>query len=106
MTQVRNDALGWTAGALLLLGAAGCGPPTLGDGPDKANYQLVMQLNTALAGKRPELLEATAARLAERHAAGKMSAAAHTAIAKIVERAKGGDWVGAQADCLAFQKGQ
>jgi hypothetical protein len=65
-----------------------------------------MRLNTAVMGKRADLLVGIRASADQLLAEGKLNQAAHVEISAVITAGSAGDWSSAQSQCLAIQKGQ
>lgn len=93
-------AMAWIA----VVGLAGCQPQIASDDPD--DYAVIIELNNAIAAKRPDLLDRAKQRIAERRRLGKFSERAESALGAIIAKAEAGQWETALSDLFAFQKAQ
>ncbi len=83
------------------LSLAGCSRPTQAD---RDNRRVLEEVLTAITLRNERLLDAAAARVAQRHAAGELDEADRAAIQALVEQAKTGDWGGAETAAYAFRR--
>ena len=86
---------------LLLLG--GCGEPSEDERENRKSFEFLL---TAVSLKNPKELEKDANRIAERHAAGKLSDARHRDLQAIVEKARAGNWGEAERMAYEFREAQ
>jgi hypothetical protein len=91
-------------GTLLSLAAiAGCGrPPAV----ELESLHLISSLRTACSAKNEQWLDGVARAVELRHKEGHMSAGERAHFQKLIERAKSGDWSGAEEQCFRFEKAQ
>jgi hypothetical protein len=86
----------------LLLAMAGCSAdPT---DRERKNRRELEALLTAITLKDREQLDRDAERIEARHASGELSAAPYKAIGVVVEKARSGDWAGAERDAYRFRE--
>src|SRR5262245_1217893 len=87
----------------LLLLVLGCGRP-----PQMApeNRRIMQGLQTAVSSRKVEWLEEVVKLMEAKHSAGDMSEDEYKALQKIVEKARAGDWAGAQRDAFALTEAQ
>lgn len=71
-----------------------------------ANRRVMQGLQTAVSSKKAEWLEATVNLIDEQRSKGEMSDAEYAALSAIVEKARKGDWAGAQNDAFTLSEGQ
>jgi len=88
---------------LLALVVTGCGRVQQ---IDPSNRRLMQGLQTAVSSKKVEWLDGTVKLIEEKYAAGDLSDEEYDAFQVIVERARSGDWDGAQKDAFALSEGQ
>ncbi len=89
---------------LLLVSAAlvaGCKRPTV---EDRDNRRLVDAILTTITIKNTRLLDDNEKWARQRHDAGQLGDDEFTGMVAIIERARSGDWAGAEADGYAFRK--
>lgn len=100
----RSSLLSLFVAAMLMaaIGLSGCSPPAVS--PD--NLRLTASLRTAISARNSEWLEQNAEKIAERHAAGEMTASEHAAFERIVGLARDGEWEQAERDVVRLQKAQ
>jgi len=80
----------------------GCGYPAAAP----QNMELITSLRTACSARNPTWLDTNEKKINEQRAAGQMSDEEYEAFKSIIDRARGGDWKGAEEACLAFQHDQ
>lgn len=88
---------------LLCLGLTftGCG------GPSEREYKNCRELEavlTAVSLRNPKHLEKDARRVDGRHASGELSDASYKQLMEIIDRARGGDWSGAEKQAYEFRE--
>ena len=71
-----------------------------------ANRRVIHGLQTAVSSKKVEWLNETVRLIEEKYSAGEMSDEEHDALQRIVDKARSGDWDGAQKDAFALSEGQ
>ena len=86
----------------LVLTAVGCGVQQIAP----ANRRAMGALQTAVSSKKVDWLDATVELIEEQHSNGEMSDAEYAAFEPIIEKARAGDWPGAQKDAFALADGQ
>jgi hypothetical protein len=91
--------IGWLCGLALV---AGCGYPSV----EPENMELITSLRTACSARNDAWLAANEEKIEKRRADGAMSDHAYETFSGIIAQARGGDWAGAEAACLKFQKAQ
>jgi hypothetical protein len=91
----------WGASIVLALLVSGCRGPTP---QERDNRRLVDAILTAVTIKNARLLEGNAKRAEKRRAAGHLTREQYEGLRAILEKAKAGDWSGAEADGYAFRK--
>lgn len=83
--------------------AAGCRrPPAV----EFENLHLISSLRTACSAQNEQWLDGVERAVKLRHEEGRMSDAEKVHFEKLIERARGGDWRGAEEQCFAFEKAQ
>jgi hypothetical protein len=87
----------------LALLAGGCGDVQQ---IEPENRRIMQGLMTAVSSKKVEWLDASVKLIDEQRSKGEMSDAEYAALSPIVEKAKRGDWTGAQKDAFALSEGQ
>jgi hypothetical protein len=97
---MRNSLLLTIAATALLVGCSR--PPAV----QIENLALVASLRTACSAKNEEWLGGVERAITARHAAGSMSDAEKAHFEKLIDRAKGGDWQGAEKQCYQFERAQ
>jgi hypothetical protein len=70
------------------------------------NLRAISSLRTACSARRSDWLKDNVDLIEKRRAAGEMRDDEYETFMAIVRQAEGGDWSGASAACLAFQKAQ
>ncbi len=88
---------------LLLLALSGCGRVTQ---IEPANRRVMLGLQTAVSSRKIEWLDATEKLIDERLASGELSDEEYAAFEPIIEKARAGDWDGAQKAAFALSEGQ
>ncbi|MGE5194271.1 MAG: hypothetical protein ACM3U2_17405 [Deltaproteobacteria bacterium] len=73
---------------------------------DPANRKLMLGLQSAVSSRKLEWLEATAKLVDEKLSNGELSDEEYAAFEPIIEKARAGDWDGAQKDAFALSEGQ
>ena len=96
-----NSALAW----LLLLVVAGCGRPAQMGASDEV-LSSVDALYTAVASRRPELLEQSAAKIEALHTSGELADAPYRQIKTYIDEARAGKWESAIRQLHEFIRGQ
>lgn len=91
--------------ALAVVALQGCGKPSQ-LGPDEEAFREVDALFTAVTARRPDLVDQCDARLRRLRDAGKLPAAAHDELRRVIDRAKAGRWESAAERLYEFMKGQ
>lgn len=86
---------------LVLLVLTGCGGPSEDERENRKAFEFLL---TAVSLKNAKELENDARRIDERHAAGKLSDARHRELSEIIEKARAGDWGGAEERAYAFRE--
>ena len=88
---------------LAVLCFTGCGGP-----PQVApeNRRLVESVLTAVSARNPGWLDENVRLIEARRAAGGLSSAEDRALRAIVEKARGGDWAGAESDAFDLRDAQ
>jgi hypothetical protein len=81
--------------------ASSCGGPT---GVERDNRRALDAILTAITIKNARLLEDDARRAKARYDAGHFRAEQYQALEAIIEKARAGDWSGAEADGYVFRK--
>jgi hypothetical protein len=95
----RNRAWGvLTAVALLVVGCRG---PTQ---EERDNRRLLDALLTAITIKNSRLLQNEARRLEQRHKAGQLTEEQYEGMKAFIDKARAGDWTGAEKDGYEFRK--
>ncbi len=87
--------------ALAGMALAGCSQPTQAD---RDNRRVLDEILTAITLRNERLLEASARRADERHTQGHLSPADYQSILAFIDKARAGDWPGAEADAYAFRR--
>ena len=87
---------------LLTVLATGCGYPAV----DPDNMKLISTLRTALSARNETWLQANQDLIEARRDAGAMGDEEFEAFQAIIQRARAGDWAGAEQDSVAFQRAQ
>jgi hypothetical protein len=82
--------------------AVGCGVQQI----TPANRQFVLKLQSSVSSKKADWLEAATKQIDEQKSKGAMSDAEYAAFKPIIEKARAGDWSGAQHDVFALNEGQ
>ena len=104
-TEVRPGRDGRFRAALLLGLAAmllGCrGEPSAGELKNRQEFEALL---TAVALKDAKELEADAARIEARHAAGELADGGYEALRAIIEEARAGRWGEAEAHAYKFRE--
>jgi hypothetical protein len=90
---------GWLPFVVLL---AGCGYPSV----EPANREIITSLRTACSSRDTTWLEANVEKIDARRASGELGDDEYEAFDAIVRQARDGDWAGAEAACLKFQRAQ
>lgn len=88
----------------LLLMFSGCRPAQIG--PSDEVLGAVDALYTAVASRRIELLDKSAARLEELHTSGELPDAAHRQLKSYIEKSRAGKWDAAVRELHEFIRGQ
>jgi len=88
----------WLALALL---AGGCRGPTQ---EDRDNRRVLDAVLTAITIKNTRLLEEDAKRARARHEAGQLTDEEYQGMEALINKARGGDWSGAEKDGYEFRK--
>jgi hypothetical protein len=91
-----------TCVTLLLLSATGCGVQQV----SSPNRRVLAALQTAVAARNSEWLEASAKQISEKKAKGEISQAEFDALEAIIRKAHAKEWAAAQAAALALGDGQ
>jgi hypothetical protein len=91
----------WTVLLTLALLALGCRGPTQ---EDRDNRRVLDAILTSITLKNARLLEDNARRVRERHDAGQITDEEYQGMEAIIERARGGDWSGAEKDGYKFRE--
>jgi hypothetical protein len=73
---------------------------------DPSNRRLMQGLQTAVSSRKTEWLDATVQLIEDRFASGELSDEEYAAVEPIIEKARAGDWSGAQKDAFALTEGQ
>lgn len=90
---------------VLLVAVRGCGrPPQIG--ADEEAFRAVDALFTAVTARRPDLVDRCADRLGQLHAGGKLPAAAHAELRRVIDRARDGRWEAAAERLYDFMRRQ
>jgi len=71
---------------------------------DRDNRRVLEEILTAITLKNPGLLEESAKRLKARHDAGQLTDEEYQELEAVLDKARGGDWQGAEADGYRFRK--
>ena len=71
-----------------------------------ANRRVMQGLQTAVSSKKSDWLEATVKLIDEQRSKGEMSDAEYAALTPIIDKARRGDWTGAQKDAFTLSEGQ
>ena len=88
--------------AALLLALAGCsGEPSPRELRNRQEFEALL---TAVALKNATELDKDANRIDERHAAGELSDGSYKQLREIIEKARSGDWAGAEKRAYAFRE--
>jgi hypothetical protein len=91
--------------AAFLLGLAlsftGCGGPSEREYKNRRELEAVL---TAVSLRNPKHLEKDARRVDGRHASGELSDASYKQLMEIIDRARGGDWSGAEKQAYEFRE--
>ena len=105
MKKARSRTALFALGLLALLGLAGFvfrrHVPTQ---QERDNRRALDALMTAITLQNHRLLEESADRVKSRHEAGQLADAEFRAILAFVDRAREGDWPGAERDGYAFRR--
>lgn len=99
--MTRLGPIGTALLAALAL-APGCGPTQI----SRANREVVESLATAVSARNPEWLEENVKRIEACKAAGDLPDADETAFREIIDKAKSGDWEGAESAAFWLRDGQ
>jgi hypothetical protein len=91
----------WAVLLVLVLTASGCRGPTQ---EDRDNRRLLDAILTAITLKNARLLEDNAKRAQARHEAGQLTDEEYEGMAAVINKARGGDWSGAESDGYEFRK--
>ncbi|HEY7159262.1 MAG TPA: hypothetical protein VH575_35285 [Gemmataceae bacterium] len=91
----------WMASLGLALLVSACGGPTE---QDRDNRRLLDAILTAITIKNPRLLEDNAKRAKQRHEAGQLTDEQYGGMEAILNKARQGDWAGAEKDGYDFRK--
>lgn len=83
---------------------AGCGQPQMGSSDEVLSA--VDALYTAVASRRIELLEKSAARIEELHRSGELPDAAHRRLKSYIDESRAGKWDSAVRELHEFIRGQ
>lgn len=87
--------------ALLLLTLFGCGEPSARELKNRQEFEALL---TAVSLKNKSELEKDAKRIDDRHASGALSDAGHEDLQGIIEKARAGDWAGAEKRAYEFRE--
>ena len=87
-------------GFLLLV--IGCGVQQI----DPANRRFMLQLQSVTSSKKTEWLDEAVKQIEEQRSKGELSDEEYAAFQPIIEKARKGDWAGAQRDAFALTEGQ
>lgn len=87
---------------IVLFVAAGCGVQQIAPG----NRKLMLQLQSVTSSKKKEWLDESAKQVEDQRAKGKLSNSEYAAFKPIIEKARSGDWAGAQRDAFTLSEGQ
>ena len=98
-SRASGSSRPWAAIALLAL--AGCGEPSL---RERENRRELEALLTAVSLKNARELERDVKRIEERHAAGTLSDDGFNALNDIIQKARAGDWAGAEQQAYALRE--
>ena len=90
----------FTLGLLFL--AVGCGVQQIAP----ANRRFMLQLQSVTSSKKTEWLDEAAKQIEEQRSKGELSDEEYAAFLPIIEKARQGDWPGAQRDAFALTAGQ
>ena len=90
----------FTLGLLFL--AVGCGVPQIAP----ANRRLMLQLQSVTSSKKKEWLDEAVKQIEEQRSKGELSDEEYAAFQPIIEKARKGDWQGAQRNAFALSEGQ
>lgn len=86
----------------LLFLTIGCGVQQI----EPANRRFVQQLLSVTSSKKTEWLDETVKQIEDQRVQGELSDEEYAALAPIIEKARKGDWQGAQHDAFALSEGQ
>lgn len=86
----------------LLFLAIGCGVQQI----EPANRRFVQQLLSVTSSKKKDWLDEAVKQIDQQRSEGKLSNDEYAALAPIIEKARQGDWPGAQRDAFALSDGQ
>jgi hypothetical protein len=87
--------------AVLLLAAVGCGEPSPRELKNRQEFEGLL---TAVSLKDKAELERDARRIDARHASGELSDGGHDDLRAIIEKARSGDWAGAEKQAYEFRE--
>jgi hypothetical protein len=86
---------------MLLLAFAGCGGPAPDARENRKSFEMLL---TAISIKSSTELEKDAMRIEERHSIGVLSDAKYRELRAIIEKARAGDWGGAEETAYDFRE--
>jgi hypothetical protein len=79
----------------------GCGEPSPRELKNRQEFEALL---TAVSLKNPKELEQDARRIEERHDSGQLADSAHREIREIIEKARAGDWGGAEKRAYEYRE--
>jgi hypothetical protein len=97
----RRCAFPTTALLGLLLALAGCGEPSVRELKNRQEFEALL---TAIALRSTTELGKDAQRLEARHASGELSDKVYNELQGIIQKARAGDWSGAEKEAYAFRE--
>jgi hypothetical protein len=92
----RTTLLVW-----LVLVLTGCGEPSVRELKNRRELEALL---TAISLKNQKELDKDIQRIEERHAAGELSDGSHQDLRKIIKKAQGGDWAGAEKQAYELRE--
>jgi len=98
---MKTVRLYWTIVPALALVACGCRGPTQ---EDRYNRRALDAILTAITMKSTDLLEESARRAKERFDEGHLTDQEYQGMEAIIDKARSGDWSGAEKDGYEFRK--